>query len=1406
MKKFLSLVLAMIMTMSLVTISAGATEYKDLTDKDEIQYEEAVAVLNRIGVITGYSDGSFRPETELTRGAAAKIIVSLLIGPDAANNLTITSAPYPDVPTSHTFAAVISFCKTSKIISGYSDGTFRPDGSLTGYAFAKMLLGAVGYSADLEGFTGSGWTMNVANIGQSAGLFDRLNFQGNEPVNREQACQLALNTLKATVVQYSQGINVNVTGDNTNVQVSGGQTRSYKTSNQEFARNIRVRGTTGNLINNVNDDYYTVEFAEEHFVDLRLEHDKYNPTPDEFGRPSAEWSYKKVTIGTYALEPDFQFTTQIAHKEATEAVRERATGLRDYDLEGVTSSGARTTNTTVWWNGVEDNATLDPAAGAKIADIADLTDNGTLVQVYVSNYDADFITDVVVIQTQLMEVKRVGSDYVSLDRISPNGNPTEKYGFNQPAIHVNVENVREEDDYYTTLSALKAGDKVAVIPVAITSAATTDFKVGRAYVPETVTGKLEKVTTYGSVGTDRVAMDITVGGTKYNLANWNKGMWETDADIIKITKSDVKLTLDEYGNALKGDDFGETSEYMVVGSFGLATQNNRLVHLVEGWTVGGDAVTLNVGNVDYSSTSGGHDVAPGDLVKYTSEGTTGNAEWRILESYDAASAAAADIYDVLQTDEIKSSNVRLKVDIDMDDPTTDDDSGNDFYYAEGVKFIYVSFDSAGDVDTIEFVKGVQNVTTTDLAKNNDSWSGSTTSNAAQAYTDDDYIQAVVIKTESNNANNNNLMYVIDFRGTGEVDQNNNPIWGYTVAMVDENGDFVDDAFVYSTRKLNIGDFARFTKTESPIAEYNDHFYSLSRYEKTENTTSVALIQGINVLLNSAGKYSKDIIQFSDAYKTEYLEDVLDFDVAAADGPMVADTATRNPANNQKGYAAIVSGYRGLADIDGSNAKTLRIGKNAKWLDLREHTNRDEIGSVEDLVEDDAQKYVPSTLTFAIIFNDNKESDGFREVSRVIVLTGLEAAAAIPAPSVAISFDADAAAGKDSGEDITLTAEVTNMAALLRDGVRESDLTYQWMRWDSDAIGGAAWVAEGAPVTGNAGKTHTTELSSVVADNKWTCVVSHSKNVGVAAASDPDTATVNGTAADSATPVTPADAPNENEAKLTINIEDGLTVMNGSEPVLDGDVLTVRKGVTVTLTVAQFTTDATKVLDITNEDALTINAPAEDAFGEVKVQATKDGTLAFGTKAAPLTFKVKEALVSGYKVTSVKVDGGAEQKTAAIGESGIKVDADKSIVMVLTKDDAGDATAGTAGDTLNDASLTLEEGTLTGAFVLTTPGADAVTWAAAEVEITDNDSLTTAKGKTNLHLGKTDGTEAPTSAAEEGAEVDLSEIADYTAYQASSYNGKKIYEITDAADAVAEVITITVTMPDANVNITGAALS
>ena len=148
MKKFLSLVLALVMTMSLVTISAGA---KDFTDDDKITYEEAVAVVSEIGVVDGYADGKFNPTNTLTRQAAAKIICNLILGPTTAAELHADTAPYKDVPVTSEFAGYIAYCAKEGIISGYADGTFKPGNTLTGYAFMKMLLGALGYDASIEG-------------------------------------------------------------------------------------------------------------------------------------------------------------------------------------------------------------------------------------------------------------------------------------------------------------------------------------------------------------------------------------------------------------------------------------------------------------------------------------------------------------------------------------------------------------------------------------------------------------------------------------------------------------------------------------------------------------------------------------------------------------------------------------------------------------------------------------------------------------------------------------------------------------------------------------------------------------------------------------------------------------------------------------------------------------------------------------------------------------------------------------------------------------------------------------------------------------------------------------------------------------------------------------------------------
>ena len=199
MKKFLSLVLALVMTMSLVTVSAGAV---DFTDDSDIDYKEAVDVISALGIVDGYSDDSFRPDGSLTRGAAAKIICNLILGPTTASALSATTAPFKDVPTTNTFAGYITYCAQQGIIGGYGDGTFRPSGTLTGNAFMKMLLGALGYDASIEGYSGANWQVNVIKQAVGIGLDDGNDeFVGSQAVTRQEAALYSFNMLKSTMVE-----------------------------------------------------------------------------------------------------------------------------------------------------------------------------------------------------------------------------------------------------------------------------------------------------------------------------------------------------------------------------------------------------------------------------------------------------------------------------------------------------------------------------------------------------------------------------------------------------------------------------------------------------------------------------------------------------------------------------------------------------------------------------------------------------------------------------------------------------------------------------------------------------------------------------------------------------------------------------------------------------------------------------------------------------------------------------------------------------------------------------------------------------------------------------------------------------------------------------------------------------
>ena len=201
-KRALSLALATIMVSSVMIVGAGAASYDDFSDKDEIVNKEAVQMLVELGVINGKDTGDFDPTGIVTRAEMAKMICVVLNGgKDPSLGTTVTNS-YTDT-VGHWAAGYIEYCTQLGIVAGDGTGKFNPNATVTGSEAAKMLLVALGYKSEIEGFTGANWALAVNTRGSQKGLYNGLNIVVDQGLTRDNAAQMVYNALDAKVVEYS---------------------------------------------------------------------------------------------------------------------------------------------------------------------------------------------------------------------------------------------------------------------------------------------------------------------------------------------------------------------------------------------------------------------------------------------------------------------------------------------------------------------------------------------------------------------------------------------------------------------------------------------------------------------------------------------------------------------------------------------------------------------------------------------------------------------------------------------------------------------------------------------------------------------------------------------------------------------------------------------------------------------------------------------------------------------------------------------------------------------------------------------------------------------------------------------------------------------------------------------------
>ena len=177
------------------------------TDSADIKATEAVDTLSALGVIDGYTDGSFKPNGTVTRAEMAKMIFVVWNGgkSDASAYQSMNSA-FADTKN-HWAAGYVNFCASNHIIAGKSATKFDPDATVTGQEAAKMLLVVAGYDAAKAGLTGANWAQNTMSYAGLAGLFDDVDSPVEQALPRQYAAQMLYNALDVNRVKWSTDSN-----------------------------------------------------------------------------------------------------------------------------------------------------------------------------------------------------------------------------------------------------------------------------------------------------------------------------------------------------------------------------------------------------------------------------------------------------------------------------------------------------------------------------------------------------------------------------------------------------------------------------------------------------------------------------------------------------------------------------------------------------------------------------------------------------------------------------------------------------------------------------------------------------------------------------------------------------------------------------------------------------------------------------------------------------------------------------------------------------------------------------------------------------------------------------------------------------------------------------------------------
>ncbi len=504
-KRALSLALASVMVMGLAVVGSNAS-YVDVTSK---QNQEAIEVLQKVGIMVGDENGKFNPEAKVTRNEMAVIMANLMDYRVASYKGT---SPFTDVPD--WAEPYVAACYTNGIISGYSAKTFGGSDPVSTSQAALMLMKALGYFQYQSDFADD-WQLATVKQGNKIELFEDVDSGVKESMTRNDVAQLVLNALESGMVEADNDT-IKVTTGDTKVE-AGKVNYNYVTSAKSYARAISSLYPTSATSAT---EGYIVELGEKLYNgDLKVVKDT-----DKFGAPANRWTYKNAEVGTYANSPDYTFSGVVKSSDFYDAVGKTVADKYDWTVyvDGQPGVGDATAST------VKDAVYKDNKADVKA------TVRGSDTYVYLDDSTKNGDATVVIKNIYVGEVTKVKDGTVTIDDMKKGALDIDATGYSE-------------------------GDMVLYNK--------TIDKVDKHEI-QTILGKAELKE--GTVETVRDDDRIVIDGTTYKYAaQFNSTI---DSDKLKTESVDQKVSfyLDGQGNIIAFEDAAANNDYAFVFSVGEA--------------------------------------------------------------------------------------------------------------------------------------------------------------------------------------------------------------------------------------------------------------------------------------------------------------------------------------------------------------------------------------------------------------------------------------------------------------------------------------------------------------------------------------------------------------------------------------------------------------------------------------------------------------------------------------------------------------------------------------------------------------------------------------------------------------------------------------------------------------------